>query len=156
MNSIDLSGLRDIYEPASPNVFPPAIGWWILLFLICVAFFLLYHLFDLYFYSTLREVKKEITKLSSLSDKDFFIAVNLLAKRVAIRKYGRKKIAPMMPAEWFDFLNQDEKKCFGKEYLDFFEKCMYDDDNKFTLPNRKQVLKNYYLWIKNTLKRNTK
>ncbi len=116
-NSIDLSGLRDIHIPVRPNIFPFAWGYWavglsaLLLLLIVVYVYVMwlnskrkYALRLLAFYH--QTLGDDLTRFCASSSS--------LLKRVALDKFGQKKVASLFGTTWADFLEKTGMEELGQ------------------------------------------
>lgn len=103
--------LRDIHLPASPELWPPAPGWWIVGITALVLLLLLgFRLFR--FWQRRRLQKEAIASLDALQrDYDdeqipqFLAAVSVLLRRVAIMKFPRQQVASLTGRGWLSFLD---------------------------------------------------
>lgn len=151
--SMDVSGLKGLHIPSSPDIFPLALGWWLVI--LCIIFFvvLIYFIIYSYTHSTHRYVLRKLRKIKKISNNNKMLReINELAKRVAIARFGRDKIAPMYEDEWITFMNSLLKKdVFSKEYIDLLHKNMYASKQEISDSWRKRILKDYEKWIKASL-----
>lgn len=105
-----LAELRDIHLPAPPELWPPAPGWWLLLFLgIAAAIYLLfigyrYWQSNAYRRQALRELD-EIYQGESADELHLLTQTNDLLKRVALTTYGRESVANLTGEGWVAFLD---------------------------------------------------
>ena len=79
------------------------------------------------------------------------IELNDLAKRLAICKLGREKIALLYGQKWVDFLNSGKRKIFSQDYVDLLHKTLYTKNNKLDDSLRGRIIKDYSKWIKDFL-----
>ena len=106
MNPQDpLAALAPLREPAAIGWWPLAPGWW---FLIALAMLLLTVLGWL---AWRRWRARAYRRLASarltaidLSDPDYFAKVNRILKAVAVRSYGRRRVARLSGRQWLEFL----------------------------------------------------
>ena len=153
---IDVSGLRGLHIPATPDIFPLAIGWWLVIILLLVVIFGAYFAVFAWGLSLPRQVEYQLKKIRHLKDnRQVLTEINRLAKRVAIARFGREKIAALYEAEWVDFMNSLLKEAiFSKEYVDLLHKNIYAESQVITDSERQKILHDYEKWIKKALKKN--
>ncbi|MEE9445967.1 MAG: DUF4381 domain-containing protein [Cocleimonas sp.] len=108
--------LKDIHLAGSPDFWPPAIGWWILLSIILLALSALF----LSVRSKLRQqakLKKQreklMAKLKMYEDKltqnpsnKTIADMNTLLRQLAVNYYPRSKISSLTGCDWLKFLDQ--------------------------------------------------
>ena len=149
MNGIDLSGLKGLHTPQIPDIFPLAYGWWII---ILVCFFIAIFLFwgiSSFLQSRRNTVLVELRRIKKIKDtRQLLIEMNELAKKIAIAKLGREKIARLYGQKWVDFLNSGDKKIFSQDYVDLLHKTLYSKNNKVDDSFRENIIKDYSKWIK--------
>ena len=111
--------LKDIHLAGSPDFWPPAIGWWILLSIVLFAIGALF----LSVRSKLRQqakLKKQREKLMATlktyedrltqNPSNKTIAdVNTLLRQLAINYYPRSKVSSLTGIDWLNFLDQSGK-----------------------------------------------
>lgn len=107
--------LHDIHLPADPNIWPLAIGWWILMLL----FFMLAITCFLKVKKMLRikEHRKILRaeyaslekKLIASPDKNSIAETNVLLRRFALAYYPENNIASLTGDDWLHFLDQSIK-----------------------------------------------
>ena len=115
MNSIDLSGLKGLHIPQQPDVFPLAYGWWLALIIGFLFAVILFFLIVSFWQSRCNLVLKELRQIKKVKDtRRLLIELNDLAKRLAICKLGREKIALLYGQKWVDFLNSGKRKIFSQ------------------------------------------
>ena len=100
--------LRDIHEPAAPNAWPPASGWWLLAMLISAALVLLGHRAWRHW----RRVRRRERILRELDDlraqpcgPRLIGGVSALLKRVALSRFPRLDVAALTGSDWLAFLD---------------------------------------------------
>ena len=149
--NIDLSGLRDIHIPLQPNIFPLALGWWILIILLIVTYFVIFSKT----HSLKRQVWREYKKISKIENNIKLLKeMNRLAKRVAIVRFGREKIAHLYEDEWVVFMNSLlQNEIFSNEYIDLLHKSMYAKNYKISDELRIHILQDYKKWLKTAIKK---
>lgn len=114
MNPTDpLSQLRDIHLPDPVGWWPPAIGWWILAFLVLAA--VIGGIYWLWWRHKRLAYKREAIKqmetiraryLNTQDDQQLLSELSSLLKRTAITRYGRDEIAGMAGETWLSFLDR--------------------------------------------------
>ena len=152
MNSIDLSGLKGLHIPQQPDVFPLAYGWWLALIIGFLFTIILFFLIVSFWQSRCNLVLKELRQIKKVKDtRRLLIELNDLAKRLAICKLGREKIALLYGQKWVDFLNSGKRKIFSQDYVDLLHKTLYTKNNKLDDSLRGRIIKDYSKWIKDFL-----
>lgn len=112
--------LRDIHIPAEIGLFPPAIGWWIILILVPLTLFLSYKLIKYLMRKTaVKSAKKQLKSLKenqTLQDVEKLSELSSLLRRVAISVYPRSNCASLTGVKWLEFLDDSFKeKTFNNE-----------------------------------------
>lgn len=152
MNSIDLSGLKGLHIPQQPDAFPLAYGWWIIAVVGFLFAVILFFLIVSFWQSRCNLVLKELRRIKKIKDtRRLLIELNELAKKLAISKFGREKIALLYGQKWVDFLNSGKRKIFSQDYVDLLHKTLYSKDNKLNDSLRGRIIKDYSKWIKDFL-----
>jgi hypothetical protein len=103
--------LKDIHMPASPALWPPAPGWWVLTLLILAL--LGWAGFQLYRYWQRRKFQREVLDVLDGLQRPraeeqlprLFADISILLRRVAMMKYPRKEVAELTGSRWTDFLD---------------------------------------------------
>lgn len=104
--------LQDIHLPPTADIWPLAIGWWILLVLIiAIASWLII--------KTLQRIKRKkhqakiLAKFTALEEKlkaepsnTVIAEINTLLRQLAITYYPRAEIASLTGADWLQFLDE--------------------------------------------------
>lgn len=108
----DALQIKDVHLPLSPEIWPPAPGWWILA--VTVLVFLFWVVSRLRRLWRRNQLQKEI--LASLhkiqqeySDEQiphFLAEVSILLRRVALMKFPRQQVAALTGKDWLSFLDQ--------------------------------------------------
>jgi hypothetical protein len=104
--------LRDIHLPASPDIWPPAPGWWllatILLFLLGWGWFKwLQHRKRQREQQAIMQNLIPIEKqLLSQPDNETLAKLNILLRQLALMHYPHKQIASLNGKNWLGFLDQ--------------------------------------------------
>lgn len=128
---IDLSGLKDIIIPTKPDIFPPAIGWWIVglagIILVLLGTWLFIHYYFAPLPYALRELKKHRSAQSSVI---LAKEVSKLLKRAAILKFGATKIATLSDETWIRFLSAHAHAKIAPDIIKMIAYSSYLPDNK--------------------------
>jgi len=103
--------LHDIHLPDDPNMWPLAIGWWILIVLAVILICLLFLKLKKYLY--LKKHKRMLRneydvlekKLSTAPDKSLIAETNVLLRRLALAYYPEQNIASLTGSDWLTFLD---------------------------------------------------
>jgi ABC-type nickel/cobalt efflux system permease component RcnA len=108
-----LAALRDIYQPALIELWPPAPGWWILaavgMILLITACFWLWHRWsdNRYRREALQELEGYFEAWKREEDDHVFLfEIQQLLKRVALTRFDRQKVASLTGEAWLLFLDQ--------------------------------------------------
>ena len=104
---LSLSELQDIVLPAVPPFWPPAPGFWILLFLLVVAATSFWR----WRRSHYRKNAYRRAGLELLEQAHSVRDVSLVLKRVALAAWPRDRVASLYGSEWADFLNDSCARC---------------------------------------------
>ena len=148
--TVDVSGLKGLHVPTSPDIFPLAIGWWLIAVLLSLIILLLYFVIYAWTHSLRRQVLRQLKKIKKISDnKKMLKSINQLAKQLAIARFGRKKVAPLYESEWVTFMNNSVKKeIFSKEYIDLLHKNIYAKRSNISDSKRQSIIRDYEKWIR--------
>lgn len=104
--------LRDVHAPPLPDFWPPAPGWWITAALLAgVLVFISVRLYRRY---RLRRLRRQVlTTLDTLAagysseeSVGFVTEVSMLLRRVALRRFPRRRVAALFGADWCRFLDE--------------------------------------------------
>ena len=102
--------LKDIHLPLSPDIWPPAPGWWLLAatslgFLVWVAVKLLrawrHHRLQKDILASLDQLQQH----SYEATPQFLAELSILLRRVAMMKFPRQQVAALTGKEWLSFLD---------------------------------------------------
>lgn len=105
--TLSLSGLQDIVLPGIPALWPPAPGFWILLFLLLITVISLWRWRRvLYRRNAYRRAGLEL-----LADAQTVYEVSVTLKRVALAAFPREEVASLHDTEWANFLNNSCSHC---------------------------------------------
>ena len=153
--NIDLSGLKGLHIPLEPNVFPLAVGWWLLILAFIFFVALIYFLYHHWLYSLKHQVWQEYNNIKKVQNTSQMLKqLNQLGKKIAIARFGREKIANLYEDEWVSFMNSLLKnELFSKEYIDLLHKSMYAKENQISEQMRIRILQDYKKWLKAVLKK---
>ena len=107
--------LKDIHLPGSPDLWPLALGWWLLLAIIVLALFWLFS--QLKKRNRIRKHRKMLlSTLDVLEDKlrkdansETLAEVNVLLRQLAVNYYPRSEIASLTGGDWLHFLDRSGK-----------------------------------------------
>ena len=146
---IDLSKLRGLHIPSKPGIFPLPLGWWLII--ICIVLLIVLICFGVmqYFQSHTNILIKELRKIKKIQNtKELLIQMNELAKKVAIAKLGREKVASLYGKKWIDFLNSGNKEIFSEDYVELLHKTLYTKNYQVSDSLRGRIIKDYSKWIK--------
>lgn len=154
ISKIDLSKLKNLDTPIEPNVFPLAFGWWIFLIFFIIFILVLYFSIYSYLHSLRYQTWKDFKRISKIQDNKTAVnQLNQLAKRLAIARVGREKVADLYEDDWIDFMNSLlQKVIFSKEYIDLLHKSMYAKSYEISNEVRFSIFQDYKKWIKMFLK----
>ena len=106
-----LAALRDIHSAPDIAIWPPAPGWWVVAALLLVL--LVWAGIKLIAYLRRMALQRRVLRqLDSCEEtysingdlRSFASAVNLILKRVALRKFGRAQISVLYGPAWAQFL----------------------------------------------------
>lgn len=104
---LSLSDLQDIVLPAVPPFWPPAQGFWILLFLLVVSAISFWRWRRMLY----RKDAYRRAGLELLGQAHSVRDVSLVLKRVALAAWPRDRVASLYGSEWADFLNKSCAQC---------------------------------------------
>lgn len=147
-NTIDLSQLRDIHLPIEPSWWPLAPGWYILtgiLMIIIIGIILIYKHHQ---NQPIPYALKELKKLMNQQNQSYKLLSQLL-KRVAMVKYGRKEIAPLVEDKWQNFILATAPNTFTKQQAHDIAYAIYEAKDKTLSP---ALYTAGQKWIKTVLK----
>jgi hypothetical protein len=103
--------LRDVHAPPFPDFWPPAPGWWVvaallagLLVVVSVTLYRRYRLHRLrrQVLSTLETLRAGYSTEAAVG---FVTEVSMLLRRVALRRFPRRRVAALFGADWCRFLD---------------------------------------------------
>jgi Domain of unknown function (DUF4381) len=104
--------LRDVHAPPFPDFWPPAPGWWIAAALLTGL--LVYLSVQIYRRYRLRRLRRQVLAsldtlaagYSAESAVSFVTEVSMLLRRVALRRFPRRRVASLFGADWCRFLDE--------------------------------------------------
>lgn len=115
-----LQGLHDIHLPASPELWPLAPGWWIVLGISSLAAIII----AFWWWRKRRWQQFIMTQIEAvLKQPDSTLSQQLaglsaILRRVALKRYPREQVAALHGQQWLDFLQQtSHNKHFNKSLL---------------------------------------
>ena len=107
----DALQLKDIHFPVSPEMWPPAPGWWVLATAVLVVlFWITTRLFKFWQRKRLqKEILKSLEELqrehSDEQIRQFLAEVSILLRRVAMMKFPPQQVAALTGKSWLSFLD---------------------------------------------------
>jgi len=109
-----LQGLHDIHLPADPHWWPLAPGWWIIISVLVMTFFVFFFL-KWRKYRWQRTVLAEIEHIIRTQETDRssqLAKLSALLRRVSLRRFPQDEVANLYGQEWLQFLqmNISDKK----------------------------------------------
>ncbi|MBE6456297.1 MAG: DUF4381 domain-containing protein [Alphaproteobacteria bacterium] len=153
-SEIDLSGLKDIHLPEQPTFFPPAIGWWIVLFFLLVVF--LGGLFGYYkYYTSPKQYALRLLRqimMQKISDIDILIDLGKLLKRIALIVFPRSEVASLSGQEWADFLFKTGNHSFSRKQTELISQAAYLPKQKAIAIHKEKLYTATRDWISSVFK----
>ena len=114
MNAADpLSELRPLQLPDPIGWWPPAPGWWLLFFMLCVLLAvsiwlaLRAHRLAAFRRQALRELEFLAASAQNRSSPEIVAGLNALLKRVALVRHPTREVARLSGEQWLQFLECD-------------------------------------------------
>ena len=102
--------LRDIHLPETVGMWPPAIGWWLLLIVLPLLFLVAWWLFKRITKTTLtKEALKILDQIKNDPNSDQKQKLQQLSswlRRIAISLASRKEVASLSGQDWLAYLDQ--------------------------------------------------
>lgn len=122
--------LKDIHLPDVIGLWPPAIGWWLLVLLIPVSLFASYRLYRYLTRKTaVKAAKKELALIKLYEHQDTekkLRELSILMRRVAISVSPRAEVASLTGREWLAFLDQSMTRApFSQGYGQLLTEAVY-------------------------------
>lgn len=129
---VDLSGLRDIIEPIQPDIFPLAVGWWIVLIGVVVGICLCILVWMRYYYSPLAYALRDWCHICRRckNERSLEKYAAQLIRRAAVYRFGADAIAALSDTEWICFLENQAQKKISLNHLKQIAFSVYLPDNK--------------------------
>lgn len=148
MNSgIDLTGLKGLHYPVTPNFWPLAWGWYVILgIILLIALIIILKRMR----SPLTYANREMKKIQKTSPEKQLKLLSQLLKRVAMARYGREAIAPLSEDAWQEFLLASAPKVLTDEQAHLLAYAIYNPNPK--TPDKK-LLSAAQKWIEIVLKK---
>jgi len=112
MDPQQLLQLKDIHLPTDPDIWPLALGWWLLLALSFVVAVWLVLAIRKYFCikkhkrMLFNELEQLETKLKKSPNKDLVAETNILLRRLALAYYPNASAASLTGGDWLKFLDE--------------------------------------------------
>lgn len=101
-----LAQLRDVILPPDPLIWPPAIGWWLLLIGSVSALVGAAYLVRLAYWRVHRKsLVKQVDALILLQPHQAVVELSVLMRRIAITRFSRKTVAGLSGDAWLEFLD---------------------------------------------------
>lgn len=144
--------LRDIHLPETIGMWPPAIGWWLLLVLIPLSLYLCWWLYKRLTRQT--AVKKANTLLAAINnnqdadDLQKLQQLSQLLRRVAISINPREQSAGLTGSAWLEFLDSSVE---GSPFSQGIGRCLADAHYRQSLPDNVDIAALFTLsesWLK--------
>ncbi len=157
MPSSGIAQLRDIHLPSSPDLWPPAPGWWLLATLVL---FLCGWLF-LKFLAIQKQKKKQRAIFSALKpieakllnapDNKTLADLNILIRQLALMHFPQTEIASLSGRKWLTFLDESGST---RQFTQGAGKILADvpylpEHKQIDKSQAKALLKVVKNWIKN-------
>jgi len=98
-----LAQLRDVIAPAVPGFWPPALGWWLLLALLCAMLLIVGFLYRRF---KRRSPLDELNAVIALPPPQAVVELSILMRRIAITRFSRPVVASLCDEDWLVFLDQ--------------------------------------------------
>lgn len=110
MDAAELPELKDIHLPGTPDIWPLALGWWLLLALVLGLAIGLYFVLrkkrclKKHKQMLFNELSQVETKLQN-ADKEAIAETNILLRRLALAYYPDEHVASLTGRDWLKFLD---------------------------------------------------
>ena len=159
-NATNTLQLRDIHLPASPDIWPPAPGWWLVATLLLFVIGWGLYKYLVYRYRQ-REIQAMIKKLQPIEqrllkkpDNETLAELNILLRRLALMHYPREQIASLNGKNWLEFLDQSgHTNRFSQDIGQVLADAPYRSNtvNALTIKEAKELLELVKKWVAKTV-----
>lgn len=143
----NLPELRDIHLPEDVSIFPPAYGWWIILFAVIVSI-LIYKAI----YTAKRKSKKfyALKLLSQINSNNIIpaaIEISEILRRICVYKYSSANA--LFGKDWVLFLNNHSKSKLKEKTAELLINAPYipKDSNKYDITDINDLMFFVKSWI---------
>ena len=123
----NLPELRDIHLPDGVSAFPPAYGWWILLFAVILIPFIVVLLRSIRLKSRKLYALSLIKKINNSSVVSSAVKISELLKRICVYKYP--DAVNMFGKQWIEFLNSHTKQRVSAKAEELLINAPYISEN---------------------------
>ena len=127
-------------------------GWYLVLglLLVTVLFVAIFQYRKYYKNKYRRDALKQIRSFARQKN-GLVYNINKLLKSMAIRLFGRRKVASLNGTEWFAFLQSTMKTkvIFKESSFDEFSKALYNSNHKLNENKKNELIEFAVLWVKN-------
>jgi hypothetical protein len=128
--------LRDIHLPETIGIWPPAIGWWLLLILIPLSLYLCWFLYKrLTRQTAVKSAKVLLAAINNDQNADDLYKLQQLSqllRRVALSTAPREQSAGLTGNDWLQFLDESVE---GSPFSNGEGRYLADAHYRKTLPN---------------------
>ena len=119
----NLPELRDIHLPDGVSVFPLSYGWWLIIFIILLAPYLVHLLLQIHRAGKKLYALRFLSNISTDNPVIFAIKVSELLKRICLHKYP--EAVNLFGNQWIEFLNRHTEKALEKRAGDLLKDAPY-------------------------------
>jgi len=106
-NQQTLEALRDVVMPQAPQLWPPAIGWWLAaLAAAAVSGLIAWYVVILPRRRQYKSIADEVDAVLKLQPRASVRALSILMRKVAILKFPRSQTAGLTGENWLEFLDR--------------------------------------------------
>jgi len=125
---------------------------WYFLFVLLTLFLLLFAAFQYWKYKKnayRRAAQKQIEMLLQQNHKNFVYEVNFLLKKMAIRHFGRKKVASLYGEEWINFLHSTtpSQSISSTRLFPDFTNALYNSSFQLSKAQKNEFTEFALLWV---------
>ena len=149
-NDLDSPELASLYEPEPIGFSFDAPGWYGLgiLLIFSLLYFLVRFIIRYQRTAYRREAIKNLVEIgqTQLDDKEKVKEVLIVLKLVAIKTYGRDKVASLFGIEWLKFLEDTGKTTSFTEFKEAVDEMIYSDNGRNM--DIKQFMTDSKMWIR--------